>query len=143
MRFVATLALLFGLLSTSAGAEIKRGGEGDWPLFCSLPAGGDYDAFMLEGDAASPNGYRLTFYSNGYPQSAVYPDVQDTEDGQFMRVYGMETYGLFGGRARHMLAYVAKTNARASEAGMKNTLTVVTPTFYTTDLAPSSCSELH
>ncbi len=145
MRIVATFALVLGLFSASFGAKaaeeaVRRGGEGDWPLFCSIPDNDAYDGFLLRAEDRSPSGYTLYFYWNGQAQSAIYPDVQETEDGAYLQVHGVEAYGLFGGRAHHLLAFVAKNVDRNSEAGMKNTLSVVTPTFHSSDLMPSSCS---
>lgn len=148
MRIVASLALTLGLGLVWSGQAARssdqldhRGGEGDWPLFCSISGSADYDAFLLRTDARSPSGYALYFYDDGVVQSSVYPSVEETEDGQFLQVYGVETFGLFGRRDRHLLAYVAKADGHPSEAGMKTTLRDVSPTFYSTDLKPSTCGQ--
>lgn len=143
-KIIARLALVLAVCVptwTARGANGTDGrGEGDWPLFCSISDNAAYDAFLLRAEQRSPSGYTLYFYANGRAQSAVYPDVQETEDGQFLQVYGVEAFGLFNGHNRHLLAYLAKTSARTSEAAMKTTRRNVNPEFSTDDFQPSNCS---
>lgn len=137
----AVLVTVFGFAAPAIG-DSDMGGEGDWPFFCTLEGFGYYDAFRLETRADSPTGYVLWFYANGTAQSGVYPSVQETNDGEYLEVYGWERIGLF--RDRHMLAYVKKTGARTgvrdSMSSLETSLRGTTPSEF--EMHWSSCQAL-
>jgi hypothetical protein len=146
MRFLATIGLILGFgcapLTARADSARRRGGEGDWPLFCTLDGNSAYDGFLLRSDAQSPTGYTLYFYAGGEPQSAVYAEnVQEVQGGEYLQIYATQPYGLFNAHSHHLLAYVAKSLDRPSQAAMKSALRGVNPAFHATDLRASTCAQ--
>src|SRR4051812_37051842 len=111
-RLVLSLACACLASSAALDKALARGGEGDWPFFCSLEGFDDYDAFQLNEDPQFASGYGIYLFRNNQPELYFEADVWDADDNSYFNVLAADTIGPF--RDRRVFAQIAKDQASQS-----------------------------